>query len=196
MCVFFNAVPVFWSCRPPPPIQETQREARQATFLFHRGLKVDDVGKYCAMFVQLNVLYNHVVWTHFYSNCPFTTVSFHRYKHKYKRQILILLRSELASECFYILVPVQKCQISCVVFHVWGNHTKDINCWMEKTTVCLFSLWNDASSPFIHQMAEIYNQQWNLDCFNWQPHSKDSAWVGLTHIHSPFTRLISPVEHW
>ncbi|XP_061588879.1 UAP56-interacting factor-like isoform X2 [Cololabis saira] len=26
--------------RPPPPVQQTQREARQATFLFHRGLKV------------------------------------------------------------------------------------------------------------------------------------------------------------
>lgn len=26
--------------RPPPPVQQTQRDARQATFLFHRGLKV------------------------------------------------------------------------------------------------------------------------------------------------------------
>lgn len=27
-------------CRPLPPVQQTQREARQATFLFRRGLKV------------------------------------------------------------------------------------------------------------------------------------------------------------
>lgn len=34
---------VLCSCRPLPPVQQTQREARQATFLFRRGLKVRDV---------------------------------------------------------------------------------------------------------------------------------------------------------
>lgn len=35
VCLF-----VLCSCRPLPPVQHMQREARQATFLFRRGLKV------------------------------------------------------------------------------------------------------------------------------------------------------------
>lgn len=63
-----------------------------------------------------------------------------------------------------------------------------INWWGKKTVVCYFRVsvysavvWYSTTFLFIHQMAHINNQQWRLDCFNWQPHSQDSARVNITN---------------
>lgn len=56
--LYFNAVFVLHSCRPLPPVQQTRREARQATFLFRRGLKVHD--GYVWQSELFNVLYKYM----------------------------------------------------------------------------------------------------------------------------------------
>lgn len=111
---WFSLLVLFWSCRPLPPIQQTQREARQATFLFRRGLKVHGVnlwsrgrlvkgsGDNCQRLVEPVFLSTFKIWSISRINAAFSLhrLILHvlsRYRLRYKSQIS-LLRSELASK--------------------------------------------------------------------------------------------------
>lgn len=125
--LYFNTVFVLTSCRPLPTVQQAQREARQATFLFRRGLKVHNVmcgielSNVLRLWMNLNVSLNF--YWHMYNlfckgflrltgkfiimilkfKCDyisllFMSIALYRYRPRCKSQILALLQSELDSE--------------------------------------------------------------------------------------------------
>lgn len=136
-------------CRPLPPVHQTQREARQATFLFHRGLKVRQV----------------------------LSPAFWRRRHVPRSQALA--GQTVGSTEFTRLSvsgPSPGAQVQS--WHSSSQNTT-VSFHRTPIVCLVLPVASVTPLLLIHQVAHINSQRWNLDHIDRQPHCQEPARVNI-----------------